>query len=124
MGASYTVRTEPLSFVEACLGSEDYLPLPERGLTHAHMTVRELARDILDQAMNHPDELAQLPSALWEQIKRLRQQAHSSEDGSGGGSISRGGGGEESGQSGQHLYFSDITFPKRTSETPETVRTQ
>jgi hypothetical protein len=118
LGASYTVRTEPLSFVEACLGSEDYLPLLERGLTHAHVTVRELARDILDQAMNPPDELAQLPSALREQIKRLRQQAHSSEDGSGGGSVSRGG--EESGQ---YLSSSDPTFPKSTSEVPETVRT-
>jgi hypothetical protein len=120
-GASYTVRNEPLSFAEACLGSGEYLPLLERGLMHTHVTVRELARDILDQAMNHPDELAQLPFALREQVKRLHQQAHSSGDGSNGGSVSRGG--EESGQSGQPLSFSDPTFPKHTSETPETVRT-
>jgi hypothetical protein len=60
-GASYTVRTEPLSFIEACLGSEDYLPLLERGLAHTHVTVRELARDILDRAMRSPGELARLP---------------------------------------------------------------
>ncbi|MDR2452257.1 MAG: hypothetical protein LBE85_10955, partial [Candidatus Accumulibacter sp.] len=82
------MHNEPLSFAEACLGSEDYLPLLERGLAHTHVSVRELARDILDQAMRSPDEPTQLPSALREQIKRLRQQAHSSEDGSGGGSVS------------------------------------
>jgi hypothetical protein len=79
--------------------------------------VPPLARDILDQAMRSPGELIQLPSALLEQVKRLHQQAHSSEDGSGGSSSQ----GDE--ESGQHLSFSDSTFPKRTSEAPETVRT-
>jgi hypothetical protein len=64
LGGSYTVRSEPLSFAEACLGNEDYLPLLERGLKHTHVTVRNLARAILDQAMSHPGELAQLPPAL------------------------------------------------------------
>jgi hypothetical protein len=109
---------EPLSFAEACLGSGEYLPLLERGLMHTHVTVRELARDILDQAMSSPDELTRLPFALREQVKRLHQQAHSSEDGSGGGSSRNG-----ADSSGQSLSFSDPTFPKRTSETPETVRT-
>jgi hypothetical protein len=72
-GASYTVRTEPLSFTEACLGNEDYLPLLEHGLEHKHVTLRQLARDILDQAMLHSDELAQLPPTLQEEVKRLRK---------------------------------------------------
>jgi hypothetical protein len=80
------VRTEPLPFAEACLANEDYLPLLERGLKHAHVAVRNLARDILDQAMSHPDELAQLSPVLREEVKRLHQQAHSSEEGSGGSS--------------------------------------
>ncbi|MDR2451922.1 MAG: hypothetical protein LBE85_09210 [Candidatus Accumulibacter sp.] len=120
-GASYTVRNEPLSFVEACLGSEDYLRLLERGLTHTHVTVRELARDILDQAMSSPDERARLPFALQEQVRRLHQQAHFPKDGSGGGSSPPDSSSSDS--SGQHLSFSDPTFPKRTSEAPETVRT-
>jgi hypothetical protein len=37
LGGSYTVRSEPLYFVEACLDNEDYLPLLERGLEHTHM---------------------------------------------------------------------------------------
>jgi hypothetical protein len=74
LAGSYTVRSEPLSFVETCLGNEDYLPLLERGLEHTHVTVRSLARDILDQAVRHPDELAQLPPALREEVKRLHQQ--------------------------------------------------
>jgi hypothetical protein len=115
-GASYTVRNEPLSFAEACLGSEDYLPLLERGLAHTHVTVRELTRDILDQAMRSPDELARLPFALQEQVRRLHQRAYSSGDDSSGGNA-------PPDESGQHLSFSDPTFPKRTSETPETVRT-
>jgi hypothetical protein len=120
-GASYTVRNKPLSFAEACLGSEDYLPLLERGLKHTHATVRELARNILDQAMRSPDELARLPSALQEQVRRLHQRAYSSGNDSGGGSSSSDR--PSSDESGQHLSFSDPTFPKRTSGSPETVRT-
>jgi hypothetical protein len=67
--------------------------------------------------MRHPDELAQLPPVLREEIERLHQQAHSSEDGSGG-SASRG---DE--ESGQHLSSTTPTFPKSTPEIPETVRT-
>jgi hypothetical protein len=47
-----------------------------------------LARDILDQAVRHPDGLARLPSVLQEEVKHLRQEAHLPEDGSGGGSAS------------------------------------
>ena len=119
LGGAYTVRSEPLSFVEACLGNEDYLPLLERGLKHTHVSVRKnLARDILDQAMNHPDELAQLSSALREEVKRLYQRAHSPKDDSGG-SSSQG----DPDLSGQHISFTDPTFPKSTPEIPETVRT-
>jgi hypothetical protein len=116
LAGSYIVRNEALSFTGACLGNADYLPLLERGLEHTHVIVRQLARDILDQAMSHPDELACLPSALQEQVKRLHQQAHSPEDGSGG-SASR------SDESGQYISLTSPTFPKSTPETPETVRT-
>jgi len=51
MAGCYLVRTESLSFVEACLDDEDYLPLFERGLAHSIASVRHLARNILDQAM-------------------------------------------------------------------------
>jgi hypothetical protein len=118
LAGSYTVRSEPLSFAEAYLDNEDYLPLLERGLKHTHVTVRNLARDILNQAMNHPDELAQLPPALREEVKRLHQQAHSSEDGSGDGGSSC-----NEGESDQYLSSTPPTFPKCTPEIPETVRT-
>jgi hypothetical protein len=118
LGGSYTVRSEPLSFTEACLGNEDYLPLLERGLEHTHVTVRNLARDILDQAMNHPDELAQLPSTWGDEVTRLHQQAHSSEDNSGDGGSSC-----NEDESEQHLSSPAPTFPKCTPEIPETVRT-
>ncbi|MDR2259466.1 MAG: hypothetical protein LBE06_00725 [Azoarcus sp.] len=110
------MRNEPLPFVEACLGSEDYLLLLERGLAHKHASVRELARDILDQAMNHPDELARLPFALQELVKRLHQRAYSSGNDSGGGS-------SPPDEPGLHISFTPSTFPKVTPKTPETVRT-
>jgi hypothetical protein len=56
--------------------------LLERGLEHAHATVRRLARDIPEQALRHPNELARLPPALWEEVRQLHQQAHSPEDAS------------------------------------------
>ena len=107
LAASYTVRGKPLSFAEACLGNEDYLPLLEQGLAHPHVSVRQLARDILDQAVRPPDQLAQLPPALQEQVKRLHQQAHFPEDGSGGSSSRK-----DTDLSRQHLSSSDPAFPK------------
>jgi hypothetical protein len=124
LGGSYTVRSEPLSFAEACLNNEDYLPLLERGLKHTHVIVRNLARDILDQAMSHLDELARLPPALREEVKRLHQQAHSSEDGSGGNASQ--GAPDLHGDpdlSDPYLSLHPPTFPKSTPEIPETVRT-
>jgi hypothetical protein len=112
------VHSEPLSFAEACLGNEDYLFLLERGLKHTHVTVKNLARDILDQAMRHPDELAQLSSALREEVKRLRQQAHSSEEDSGGSSSH-----DDLDLSGQYIPCTAPTFPKSSPKIPETVRT-
>lgn len=112
------MRIEPLFFTEACLGNEDYLPLLEQGLEHTHVALRQLARNILDQAMRHPDELAQLPPALREEIERLHQKAYSSEDDSSGGSASRG---EE--EFGQYLSSPAPTFPKSTPKTPTTIRT-
>jgi hypothetical protein len=108
LGGSYTVRSEPLSFVEACLGNEDYLPLLERGLEHTHVTVRNLARDILDQAMRHPDELSPLSPGLREEVKRLHRRAHFPKDDSGGGGSSCND--NESGH--PHLSSPDPTFPK------------
>ncbi|MDR3299794.1 MAG: hypothetical protein LBU43_07290 [Candidatus Accumulibacter sp.] len=120
MAGCYTVRTEPLSFVEACLGDEDYLPLLERGLAHSLASVRHLARNILDQAMLHRDELSQLSIEQQEHVRRLYQQAHSpedEEDGSGGGGISSH---CEPDQTDLHVT---PTIPKSTPKTSETVRT-
>jgi hypothetical protein len=55
---------------------------------------------------------------LREEVKRLHQQAHSSEEDSGG-SSSQGG----LDLSGQYISFTAPTFPKSTPEIPETVRT-
>jgi len=75
MASRYIVRDEPLAFDEACRADDDYLPLLERALSHASATVRQLARDILNAALRHPDTLARLPMALQERI-RLLQQTH------------------------------------------------
>ncbi|MDR1424226.1 MAG: hypothetical protein LBI92_06475 [Azoarcus sp.] len=85
-------------------------------MEHSHVTIRNLARDILDQALRHPDELAHLSSALQEQVRRLHQQAHFPEDGSGGGSSSPD-------EPGQYISSTAPIFPKSTPEIPETVRT-
>ena len=112
----YIVRTEPLSFVEACLDDEDYLPLLERGLTHSHASVRHLAWNILDQAMRHCNELCQLSSEQQEYVQRLHQQAHSSEDDPGGGTSAH----REPDESGLHVT---PIIPKSTPKASETVRT-
>jgi hypothetical protein len=117
LGGRYLVHDEPLSFVDACLSSEDYLSLLEHGLRHTQVTVRQLARHVLDEAVNFPDELARLPSDSQEQVKRLYRQAHSNEDGSDDGS-SPGSGFEKVGQTGQHL--SPDQTPSRQYSTPST----
>jgi len=72
MASRYTVRNQPLTFVEACLEDDDYLPLLERALSHSSATIRQLARSILDEAMRQPDALERLPAAARERIEQLR----------------------------------------------------
>ncbi|MFG9141403.1 STY4528 family pathogenicity island replication protein [Pseudomonas aeruginosa] len=72
MASRYTVRNQPLTFVEACLEDDDYLPLLERALSHSSATIRQLAQSILDEAMRQPDALERLPIATRERIEQLR----------------------------------------------------
>jgi hypothetical protein len=74
MASHYVVRDQPLAFVEACGADDDYLPLLDRALSHASVTVRQLARSILDAALRHPDALAHLPVAMQERIRLLQQK--------------------------------------------------
>lgn len=71
MASRYAVRNQPLTFVEACLEDDDYLPLLERALSHNSATIRQLARSILDEALRQPDALERLPAAARERIKQL-----------------------------------------------------
>ncbi|WP_164713974.1 STY4528 family pathogenicity island replication protein [Pseudomonas aeruginosa] len=72
MASRYAVRNQPLTFVEACLEDDDYLPLLERALSHSSATIRQLAQSILDGAMRQPDALERLPVAARERIEQLR----------------------------------------------------
>ncbi|WP_165720898.1 STY4528 family pathogenicity island replication protein [Bordetella trematum] len=72
MASRYAVRNQPLTFVEACLEDDDYLPLLERALSHSSATIRQLAQSILDEAMRQPDALERLPVAARERIEQLR----------------------------------------------------
>jgi hypothetical protein len=72
MASRYGVRNQPLTFVEACLEDDDYLPLLERALSHNSATIRQLAWSILDEALRQPDALERLPAAARARIKQLR----------------------------------------------------
>ncbi|WP_052159261.1 STY4528 family pathogenicity island replication protein [Alcaligenes faecalis] len=72
MASRYAVRNQPLTFVDACLEDDDYLPLLERALSHSSATIRQLAQSILDEAMRQPDALERLPAAARERIEQLR----------------------------------------------------
>lgn len=72
MASRYAVRNQPLTFVEACLEDDDYLPLLERALNHTSATIRQLARSIFDEAMRQPDALERLPATARERIELLR----------------------------------------------------
>ncbi|WP_368934715.1 hypothetical protein [Alcaligenes faecalis] len=72
MASRYAVRNQPLTFVEACLEDDDYLPLLERALNHTSATIRQLAQSILDEALRQPDALERLPAAARERIEQLR----------------------------------------------------
>lgn len=72
MASRYAVRNQPLTFVDACLEYDDYLPLLERAFSHNSATIRQLARSILDEALRQPDALERLPAAARARIKQLR----------------------------------------------------
>lgn len=76
MASRYAVRNQPLTFDEACMEDEDYLPLLERALAHASATIRQLAQSILDETMRHPDRLDNLRSrsslGMWNSRRSLR----------------------------------------------------
>lgn len=72
MASRYAVRNQPLTFVDACLEDDDYLPLLERALSHSSATIRQLARSILDEALSQPDALERLSAAARQRIELLR----------------------------------------------------
>lgn len=71
----YAVRSEPLSFVEACREDKEYLMQFERALEHSAANVRHLARCILDEAMVHED-LECLSEEVNDRIGALWEKAH------------------------------------------------
>lgn len=86
MASRYTVRNQPLTFVEACLEDDDYLPLLERALNHTSATIRQLAQSILDEALRQPDALESLSAAARERIDQLRGNDDDSDQGGPSGS--------------------------------------
>ncbi|MGE8569245.1 MAG: STY4528 family pathogenicity island replication protein [Achromobacter sp.] len=89
MASRYAVRNRPLAFDDACMEDEDYLPLLERALGHASVTIRQLAQSILDEAMRHPDQLEKLPATMQARIRRLQHRGNDHDPGSPGGSTPR-----------------------------------
>ncbi|HBO4329637.1 STY4528 family pathogenicity island replication protein [Serratia sp. IR-2025] len=89
MASRYAVRNRPLAFDDACMEDEDYLPLLERALGHASVTIRQLAQSILDEAMRHPDQLEKLPATMQARIRRLQHRGDDHDPGSPGGSTPR-----------------------------------
>ncbi|WBX94860.1 STY4528 family pathogenicity island replication protein [Pseudoxanthomonas mexicana] len=89
MASRYAVRNQPLAFDDACMEDEDYLPLLERALGHASVTIRQLAQSILDEAMRHPGRLEKLPAMMQARIRRLQHRGDDHDPGSPGGSTAR-----------------------------------
>lgn len=89
MASRYAVRNQPLTFDDACMEDEDYLPLLERALGHASATIRQLAQSILDEAMRHPDRLEKLPATMQARIRSLQQHDDDHDPGNPGGSTAR-----------------------------------
>ena len=89
MASRYAVRNQPLTFDDACMEDEDYLPLLERALGHASATIRQLAQSILDKAMRHPHRLEKLPATMQERIRRLQHRGDDHDPGSPSGSTAR-----------------------------------
>lgn len=89
MASRYAVRNQPITFDDACMEDEDYLPLLERALGHASATIRQLAQSILDEAMRHPGRLEKLPATMQARIRRLQHRSDDHDPGSPGGSTAR-----------------------------------
>ncbi|WP_262459207.1 hypothetical protein [Alloalcanivorax balearicus] len=71
----YAVRSEPISFVQACREDKEYLLQFERALEHSAANVRQLARCILDEAMVNED-LECLSEEVNDRIGALWEKAH------------------------------------------------
>jgi len=104
MASRYAVRNQPLAFDDACMEDEDYLPLLERALGHASVTIRQLAQSILDEAMRHPGRLEKLPATMQARIRRLQHRGDDHDPGNPGGSTAR-----------------DTPMPKASSDIPKPV---
>lgn len=104
MASRYAVRNQPLAFDDACMEDEDYLPLLERALGHASVTIRQLAQSILDEAMRHPGRLEKLPATMQARIRRLQHWGDDHDPGNPGGSTAR-----------------DTPMPEASSDIPKPV---
>ncbi|MGA0719658.1 STY4528 family pathogenicity island replication protein [Pseudomonas aeruginosa] len=113
MASRYAVRNQPLTFDDACLEDEDYLPLLERALGHASATIRQLAQSILDEAMRHPDQLEKLPATMRERVRRLQHRGDDHDPGSPDGSTLRD----------THVPEASGDIPKPVPASAATVRT-
>lgn len=71
----YAVRSEPISFVQACEDDGEYLMQFERALEHTAANVRLLARCILDETQIHED-LDCLSEEMQDRIGILWEKAH------------------------------------------------
>ncbi|WP_256127370.1 STY4528 family pathogenicity island replication protein [Xanthomonas euvesicatoria] len=104
MASRYAVRNQPLAFDDACMEDEDYLPLLERALGHASVTIRQLAQSILDEAMRHPGGLEKLPATMQARIRRLQHRGDDHDPGNPGGATAR-----------------DTPMPEASSDIPKPV---
>ncbi|WP_421705427.1 STY4528 family pathogenicity island replication protein [Alloalcanivorax xenomutans] len=112
----YAVRSEPISFVQACEEDKEYLMQFERALEHTAANVRHLARCILDEAQVYED-LDCLPKEVQDRIANLWEKAHGRDSGGSGGPPSSGG------LPVDNSVAVDHDNPKPSPLFPETVRT-
>jgi len=112
----YAVRSEPISFVQACEEDKEYLMQFERALEHTAANVRHLARCILDEAQVYED-LDCLPKEVQDRIANLWEKAHGRDSDGSGGPPSSGG------LPVDNSVAVDHDNPKPSPLFPETVRT-
>jgi hypothetical protein len=112
----YAVRSEPISFVQACREDNEYLMQFERALEHTAANVRHLARCILDEAQVYED-LDCLPKEVQDRIANLWEKAHGRDSDGSGGPPSSGG------LPVDNSVAVDHDNPKPSPLFPETVRT-